>query len=86
MLDDRTDLRVGYVYYRADDYQNISGDGVPYGAGAEQHSITAGLTRRVTKNIRWNLKYAFSHYTDDLYGGNRNFEAHLLYTSLQYRF
>jgi hypothetical protein len=86
VLDDRTDLRVAYVYYRADDYQDISLDGVPYGAGAEEHSVTATLTRRINKNIRWTLKYGFAHYTDELYGDNRNFNAHLLYTGLQYRF
>ena len=41
VLDDRTDLRVSYVYYKADDYQDNSASGVPYGAGGEEHSITA---------------------------------------------
>ena len=60
--------------------------GVPYGAGAEEHMVTVGLTRRVTKNIRWNVKYGFTHYTDELYGGHRDYDAHLVYTGLQYRF
>ncbi|HOX55557.1 MAG TPA: hypothetical protein P5205_05855 [Candidatus Paceibacterota bacterium] len=86
VLDDKTDLRISYLYYRADNYDNLELDGVSYGAGAEEHSVTATLTRRIGKHIRWNLRYGFSHYTDALYGENRDFDAHLVYTSLQYRF
>jgi hypothetical protein len=86
VLDDKTDLRLAYVFYRANDYQDNSAVGVPYGAGGEQNSITATLTRRFTKNIRWSLKYGFTHYTDQLYGDNRNYQAHMLYSGLQYRF
>ncbi len=83
VLDDKTDLKVSYFYYQSDNYQDISLNGVPYGAGAQQHGITATLTRRITQNLRWNLKYGFSHYHDELSGGNQDFNAHLVYTSLQ---
>jgi hypothetical protein len=86
VLDDRTDLKVSFFYYQADDYQNNALFGVPYGAGEEEYSITTTLTRRITKHIRWSLKYAYSHYTDQTYGGHRDFDAHLVCTSLQYRF
>ena len=86
VLDDRTDLKVSYFYYQADNYQNNSLDGVPYGWGKMGTSITTTLTRQITKNIRWSLKYGYSHYTDQTYGGHRDFDAHLVYTSLQYRF
>ena len=85
VVDDLTDFNLGYFYYRADDYQNIP-VGVPFGAGAEQHGLTAGIVRRISKNMRLTLRYAFSHYTDELYGGHRDFDAHLVYSSLQYRF
>ncbi len=85
VLDEKTDLNLGYFYYRADDYQPPV-DGVPFGAGAEEHSLTATLTRRITKNLRWNLKYAFTHYEDSASAGNFNYNAHIIYTSLQYRF
>ena len=85
VLDNKTDLNLGYFYYRADDYQPPV-NGVPFGAGAEEHSITATLTRRLTQNLRWNLKYAFTHYEDAASAGAFNYEAHLIYSSLQYRF
>ena len=85
VLDEKTDLNLGYFYYRADDYQPPV-NGVPFGAGAEEHSVTATLTRRIRTNLRWNLKYAYSHYVDSASGGNFSYNAHLIYSSLQYRF
>jgi hypothetical protein len=86
VLDDKTDLKLSYFYYQADDYQDISAVGVPYGTGAEEHGITATLTRRISKNIRWLLRYGFFHYQDPLYGGYRDFDAQMVYSSIQYRF
>ena len=86
VLDDKTDLKVTYFYYQADNYQMNNLDGLGYGAGEDQYTIAATLTRRISRNIRWSLKYAYSHYTDQTYGGHRDFDAHLVYSSLQYRF
>ena len=86
VLDNKTDLKLGFFYYRANDYTDNSTAGVPYGAGAEEYGVTATLSRRITEHLRWALKYGFSHYADAAFGGNQDFSAHLIYTSLQYRF
>jgi hypothetical protein len=86
VLDKKTDLKVGFFYYRADDYSDNSAAGVPYGSGAEEYGVTATVTRRISDHLRLSLKYGFSHYTDALFGGNQDFCAHLVYSSLQYRF
>ncbi len=88
VLDDKTDLNLGYFYYRAADSQNNLpvGAGVPMGADEQEHSITATLSRRIAKNLRWNLKYAFTHYEDYASYGNYNFDAQVVFSSLQYRF
>jgi hypothetical protein len=86
VLDDKTDLNLGYVYYQADNYNNNSSVGVPLGAGAEQQSVTATLTRRITRNLRLNLKYGYTHYNDWASGGKNNYDAQVVYSSLQYRF
>ena len=86
VLDDRTDLKVSFFYYQAGDYQNNSLEGVPYGSGAQNYAVTATLTRRITKNMRVALKYGYSHYTDQTYGGHQDFDSQLVYASLQYRF
>ena len=86
VLDDKTDLNLGYFYYRAADGQNAVVNGLPLGTDAEEHSANATLTRRLTKNLRLNLKYAFTHYEDYASEGSYNFNAHVIFTSLQYRF
>ena len=86
VLDDKTDLNLGFLYYQADNYNNNSRVDLPLGAGADEQSVTATLTRRITRNLRVSLKYAYSHYNDQASGGNNNYDAQMVYSSLQYRF
>ena len=86
VLDDRTDLNVGYFYYRANDGQNNIVSGVPLGTDTEEHSVTAALSRRITQNLRLNLKYAFTHYNDLASAGHFSYDAQVIFASLQYRF
>lgn len=86
VIDDKTDVKLGYIFYRADDYRDNSSIGLPLGSGATEHSATVTLTRKIRKNLRLITRYGFFHYEDALYGGYRNFDAHLIYSSLQYRF
>jgi hypothetical protein len=86
VLDDKTDLNLGYFYYRADDFEDISINSVSYGAGAEEHGITASLVRRLTPRVRVSLNYGFYHYTDDLYGGHNDYQANVVSATLRYRF
>jgi len=86
VVDDKTDLNVSYYYYRADDYNNYAAVGLPYGAGTEEHAVTAEIVRRLTENLRLSLKYGFYHYTDETSGGNNDFDSHLILATMQYRF
>jgi hypothetical protein len=86
VLDDKTDLNLGYLYYRADNYKDNSAYGVPYGAGAEEHSVTAGIVRRLRDNIRLFLRYGYYHYTDETFGGNENYHAHVVSCTVRYLF
>jgi len=86
LLDDKTDLRVTYSYYRANDYVNNSLAGLPFGADATEHSVTASMSRQLTKQVRLRLQYGYFHYTDGLSGGFNNYEAHSFFTSLVFGF
>jgi hypothetical protein len=86
VLDDKTDLNLGCFYYRADNGQNNIVAGVPLGSDQWQYSLTATLSRRLTKNLRWNVKYAYTHYDDYASAGKFNYDSNLIFTSLQYRF
>lgn len=85
-LDAKTDLQANYLYYRANNFLDNSTVSVPYGADAEEHGVTATLTRRITERMRWNLRYGYFHGHEDATGGATDYEAHLVYSSIQYRF
>lgn len=86
VLDDKTDLNLGYTYYRADNYTDNTPAGIPFGSGAEEHGISATLSRRINRNIRAALRYGYYTYSDDSAGGQRDYDAHVVYTTVQYRF
>ena len=86
VLDNKTDLNLGYTYYNADDYVDNAPAGVPYGAGAEQHGVNITVVRRLTPKLRLTARYGYYHYTDQTSGGNNDYNAQVLYTGLQYRF
>jgi hypothetical protein len=85
-LDDKTDLNATYFYYLADNYVDNSLYSVPFGTGEHEHGVTAGLVRRIRDNVFLGFKYGFFSYREDTWGGNRNYDAHLLYSSLSMRF
>jgi hypothetical protein len=86
VLDDKTDLNLGYFYYEADNFDDNSEFGLPLGAGASESCVTAGLVRRLSKKVRLSVKYGYSQYSDDTYGGHNDFNAHAVYSTIQYRF
>lgn len=85
-LDNKTDLQAQYLYYRADNYEDNSALTQPFGADAEEHGVTATITRRIRPNLRWNAKYGFFTNRDKTSGGHNNYDAHLVYSSMQYLF
>ena len=82
----RTDLDLEYTYYRADNYVDSSATSQPYGAGFTEHRLMATATQRLTENLRCQLRYGFFTNDDETYGGNLDYDAHLVYGSIQYRF
>lgn len=85
-LDNKTDLELQYFYYRADDRLDNSAYGLPYGSDAQEHGVTAAIIRRITDRIRVTLKYGFFDGRDWTSGEHNNYQAHLVYSSLHYRF
>lgn len=86
VLDNKTDLNLGYTYYHADNYEDNSAIGLPYGVGASEHGINATVVRRLTPKLRLTLRYGYYVFNDDTSGGHNDYEAHVVYSGLQYRF
>jgi len=86
VLDDKTDLHLNYSYYHANDFVDNAQVAVPYGMGATESSISASISRQLTKKVRLLLQYTYYNYDDATSGGHNNYEAHALFSSLQFRF
>jgi hypothetical protein len=92
-IDAKTEITASYSYYTASNYVNSVGytgvDTMGYGLETNQHAISLTLTRLLTENMIWNLRYGFitSNTSDnDQSGGYNDFDAHMVSTGLQVRF
>jgi hypothetical protein len=86
IIDDKTDFYVDYYFYCANDYSNNAAVAVPYGMGATEYSVSATLTRQLTKQVRLLLRYGYNNYRDETSGGHNNYRANSIFSSLQVRF
>lgn len=86
IVDDKTDLQANYFYYRANNFINNSGVSMPYGTSANDHTVNIGLTRNFSKAIRGSLSYGYFRHRDETSGGFDNYDAHLVFSSITYRF
>jgi hypothetical protein len=86
VIDNKTDLNLGYFYYQADNLEDSFASGVPLGMTAAEHGVTATLTRRLKPNLLLTLRYGFFDYDDTTFGGSRDYQAHVVSSSLRYRF
>jgi hypothetical protein len=86
VVDDKTELRAEYTFYRAADYQNNDRVAMPYGVGATEHTVSASVSREIAKNMRLVFKYTFYTYEDQTSGNHNNYDAHSFYSGLQVRF
>jgi hypothetical protein len=85
-IDPKTEIRGDFTFYSANNYVNNEQYGVPYGSSASEYTFSASLSRQITKNVRLSVKYYFDTYVDQLSGGNSNYTAQMISSSLQVRF
>lgn len=85
-LDQKTDLQVQYSFYRANDFLDNSSSSVAYGAGETENIVTATLKHDLTDRMQVALKYGYFANRDKASGGNNDYNAQLVMSTLQYRF
>lgn len=87
-IDDKTDITASYTYYGASNYAAATAS-MGYGLNTNEHAISLTLTRVLTENMIWNLRYGFITSNtdgDDQSGGYNDFDAHMVSTGVQVRF
>ncbi|HYT60970.1 MAG TPA: c-type cytochrome domain-containing protein [Haliangiales bacterium] len=77
-----TDFRAIYTYSRADYRQHNESGGLPLGLVYDRHGVTAGVTRRLLKNMTGTLQYGFFRYSEPVSAGVNNYRAHAVLASL----
>jgi hypothetical protein len=85
-VDERTDVSFQYNYFFADNFVDNSTVSVPYGLDRKDQSFNATWTRRITDQTKISLRYAWAQNDEDSAVGLNDFEAHLLYAKVEYRF
>lgn len=86
-LDDDSDLYVDYTVSESrDSWVDNSTRTVAYGSDYKTQLAAVTWTRRLDRNIALTFKYAYAKNEDVPSGGSANYEAHLLYGKMQYRF
>jgi hypothetical protein len=86
-LDQDSDLYVDYSLYRAfNDYIDNSAYSVAYGTQARTQQVGVTWFRRLDSRTALTLRYAYAKNTDDAVGGLADYEAHMVYGKIQYRF
>jgi hypothetical protein len=86
-LDDDSDLYVDYTFSEShDSWADNSNRTVAYGSEYTTQLAAVTWTRRLDRNVSVSLKYAYAKNEDVPNGGYADYEAHLLYGKVQYRF
>ncbi|MBL9194591.1 MAG: hypothetical protein JNJ82_19710 [Opitutaceae bacterium] len=86
-LDDASDLYVDYNFYEArKSYVNNADVSVPFGSEGTSHMLSATWVRKLDARTQLTLKYAYADKNDVPYGVLSDYEAHMIYGKIQYRF
>jgi hypothetical protein len=85
-FNEKTHLQLQYSYYNADDYVDNAPASLPFGAGEVENSVTATLTRDISKAVQVSVKYGFYRNRDQTSGGQDNYDAQLVYVSTRFGF
>lgn len=85
-ISDKTDLQATWNAFVADNFDDNSGVALPYGVGQRDQSVDLIVTRQISEYVRGILRYGYFYGTDDATSDFNDYEAHLIYGSVRYRF
>ncbi len=84
-LNRSTDLFASYTFSAADFGQNNFATGLPVGITYGQHAVSAGVARRLGKNVSARLQYGYYRYTEPTSGGANDYTANSIFATLTFR-
>ena len=81
VLTDKTDLNASYSFNRSELGQSNEAGGLPLGLDYTLHSLQAGVSHRLHKQVRTGVHYLFQRYLEPGGGGN-DYTAHGIFATL----
>jgi hypothetical protein len=80
------DLNLDLNHYRADNYVSNPAFTLPMNAGQTTQSAFLTWVRRQNAHLIYTAKYGYATNRDGTYGGLNDFNAHIFYAKVQYKF
>ncbi len=80
------DLYVDYNWFNARNFIDTSASFQPYGVSQKYQGAYVTWVRRQSEHLIYTLKYGYVTNRDDTWAGLNNFDAHVIYGKVQYRF
>lgn len=81
-----TDVFLQADHYRADNYTDNPAVTLPFNAGQTTQSAFLTWVRRQNEHLIYTVKYGYATNRDGTFGGLNDFNAHLAYAKVQYKF
>lgn len=81
-----TDVYLEANHYRADNYTDNPAVTLPLNAGQKLQSAFLTWVRRQTDRVIYTVKYGYVTNRDGTFGGLNDFDAHVVYGKVQYKF
>jgi len=85
VVDKKTNAEIQYTQYKATNFEPLYAT-QPYGAGAKDFTVTAGLKRKLTDKLIADAKVGYLSSKNDTTGGRTDYTARVAYVSLQQAF
>ena len=81
-----TDIYIDANHYRADNYTDNPAVTLPLNAGQKLQSAFLTWVRQHSDRVIYTVKYGYATSRDGTFGGLNDFDAHIFYGKVQYKF
>ena len=80
------DIYFDYAWFRASNFIDNSATSLPFGVSQKTRSAYLTWVRRHSANLIFTAKYGYVTNRDGTLAGRNDFDAHVIYGKVQYRF
>jgi hypothetical protein len=83
-IDANTDAEFLYTWTSADNYHDVSASSVAYGSRFEENGVRVQVARRLDEHTRLAMGYGFFDNDEEFAGGQYDYAAHIVTTSVEF--